>query len=388
MEPVNKKPKALFRDIKELTPGSFQRFYDEIMAEVRASNRLGSFSAVSIGTGVNALRADKDGIWLGSEKIENAPFKVDMYGNVTLNSISNIVGVDTSDEVDAKISISKDLIESAVASTYATQTALSVVQQTATELAISIGRTGGVNLVKNSVGAKGTITEWQEYDEDGVLVDARNTATIVQDEDVIHYTESKSALQISNQFIKQTLETIIGTVYTIYCRFEKNSTLTLTITGPGSVEVTTDGYISGAWATFSYQFTATTTATLIQFENTSGTATISDIIVKQGEANGWQPAPTELLGKNFRFDDDGFRISSPNNNIVSQHDEDGWVVADISAGDIGSGNEIRMLDIDKNRASVNNLVANTSAVFQRYNNSSSALRITPVSDGVIFTIND
>ncbi len=49
---------------------------------------LSNLQAVNIGDGgLNVFRADKSGIWLGSNKFATAPFKVDMSGNVTASSI-------------------------------------------------------------------------------------------------------------------------------------------------------------------------------------------------------------------------------------------------------------------------------------------------------------
>ena len=47
-----------------------------------------TFNSVGIGTGSKVFRADSSGIWLGAAEFGNAPFRVDMQGNATLNSVT------------------------------------------------------------------------------------------------------------------------------------------------------------------------------------------------------------------------------------------------------------------------------------------------------------
>lgn len=47
-----------------------------------------TFSSVGIGTGSKVFRADSSGMWLGASEFANAPFRVDMNGNVTMTSAS------------------------------------------------------------------------------------------------------------------------------------------------------------------------------------------------------------------------------------------------------------------------------------------------------------
>lgn len=47
-----------------------------------------TFNSVGIGTGSKVFRADSSGMWLGAAEFANAPFRVDMLGNATLNSVT------------------------------------------------------------------------------------------------------------------------------------------------------------------------------------------------------------------------------------------------------------------------------------------------------------
>lgn len=388
MEIKAPKAPASFRDLKAPQSVQFDQMIEDIMARVRESTRLAAFASLSVGNGPNAMRVDRSGMWFGAESFVNAPFSVDLDGNVTLHSIIAIDGVDTSDETDAKIAISKELIELAVSQTYASQDLVAALQVQADRVEVTVGRVGGTNLLKNSVGLKTTIAEWQVFDEDGVLVDARNTGTVDQSQEVKEHTEGKSAIVLSNQFIEQTPETITDEYYSFYCRYKKTSTLMLSITGETDIEITEDSYVSGSWTSFKVMVKIKQATTTVRIENTSGSATISDLVFKKGEVSGWQPAPNEVYGKGFRMDKDGFRITDANNTFVSQQDEQSYKIADISQGDIGSGNEIIMQEVNKDFVSVNRAIIQTRGTFQRYGNPSRALVIVPVDDGVFFTLND
>lgn len=49
---------------------------------------LTSVRSLQVGYGSKVLRVDRDGIWLGAEHFADAPFKVDMLGNMTASSVT------------------------------------------------------------------------------------------------------------------------------------------------------------------------------------------------------------------------------------------------------------------------------------------------------------
>lgn len=71
--------------IKIITPYEDIPFA-EIEQEDNSSRVKGN--TMEVGFGSKALRVDKEGLWLGAAKFANAPFKVDMQGNVTASSIT------------------------------------------------------------------------------------------------------------------------------------------------------------------------------------------------------------------------------------------------------------------------------------------------------------
>lgn len=45
-----------------------------------------SAAEINIGNGSNSFRADRQGIWMGSDRFATAPFRIDMNGNMWLKS--------------------------------------------------------------------------------------------------------------------------------------------------------------------------------------------------------------------------------------------------------------------------------------------------------------
>ena len=53
---------------------------------LQGKNYLASVAALQVGMGNKAFKSDDSGIWLGGNRFSNAPFKVDMDGNLTATS--------------------------------------------------------------------------------------------------------------------------------------------------------------------------------------------------------------------------------------------------------------------------------------------------------------
>jgi hypothetical protein len=289
--------------------------------------------------------------------------------NVTLDAITTAVN-----QAIAASDINADDIASI-------QSLMTTLTQTADALSLSVSGQGGSNLLKNSVGLKGDIKDWQVYDTSNVLVDATNSGTIDQSTDIINNTESGSAIIIAEQNILQTVPTIAGKLYTIYFRYKNSGTLNLNITGaPGTINPPD----SADWAVFKYQFTATTNSTTLKLSNGSGaTATISDIVEKLGDINGWIQAPNEVYGKNYRFDKEGFLLTDPNSTFKALLTNTSLTVYDTS-----SGSDKIVMQVSKDAGKITSLIAQDELVVQRYENSSKALRLKPTDRGAMLVIND
>lgn len=69
-----------FNDVPEATIGYTQ--------DISGQSLLDNVAAIAIGRGNRAFKADESGIWLGGNRFIDAPFKVDMAGNITATSAS------------------------------------------------------------------------------------------------------------------------------------------------------------------------------------------------------------------------------------------------------------------------------------------------------------
>jgi len=259
------------------------------------------------------------------------------------------------------------------------QSNLATLQLTSTALQVAVSGIGGTNLLKNSVGLKNTLTEWQILDVNGTLIDARNAGTIISDSDIDINSESGSGIRLLNQFITQTFSTILGQTYTAYFRYKSDGISTLSITGQTNITLTTQAN----WIVYKSQFVASSVSTTFRLETGVGiTATFSDIVCKIGDTSGWIQAPNEVYGTNFRFDKDGFSITSLTDPFKSLLDNQKLAVYDTSGG----SDKIVML-VSKDSGKITKLTAQDEFIVQRYENSSKSLRIIPTATGAQLVIN-
>ncbi len=63
--------------------------------DLRGFDDLRRTSALEVGTGGRAFKADESGIWLGGNKFTDAPFSVDMEGALAAKSATFTDGDDT-----------------------------------------------------------------------------------------------------------------------------------------------------------------------------------------------------------------------------------------------------------------------------------------------------
>lgn len=253
--------------------------------------------------------------------------------------------------------------------------------QTTEDIQIGISTSGGENLLKNSVGLKGTIEEWQNLDENGDPIDIRNDATVIRSTDVSNNTTSNCAISIEDQFIQQSVSTIDEESYTFYCRFKKVGDCVLTINGT-EYDVDTTGYVDNTWGEFSQEIVMGTNSTIIKLETATGdSCVLSDMVFKIGTANGWIQAPNEVYGVNFRFDKDGFSLESLSSSFRSVLDNEKLTIYNTSTSKT-------MAQFSVDSALMTDAIVQDSLTIQRYENSASAVRTLPTSTGGILVIND
>lgn len=312
--------------------------------------------------------------------------------SMTPDDLSNYY---TKAETDTNLNILQNSIESQVTQTNTNVTSLSntvdtlstTLTQTSTSLQAQIDNVGGTNLLKNSVGLKGSLYEWQVVDENGDPVDPNNTATISTDSTVVENSESHCGFLFApEQYIIQTIQTIDNADHTLYFKFRKSAGCNLKVTiGQTEYIVAPDGYVDDEWVSHSITFTApnTTTDIKIGIDNTVSTyAYVTDICCKIGTiCNAWSQAPNESYGQNFRFDADGLTITDSNNSFKSVLDEEKLGIYD-------TGSNRTMALFSKDHGQITELEVNDSLTIKEYGSNTTAVVFTKTSDGIIVSVND
>lgn len=259
---------------------------------------------------------------------------------------------------------------------------ITTLEQRADALELEVDSIGGTNLLKNSVGLKGDIKEWQLFDNDGNLIDSVNNGTVISNTDVQINSESGSSIRLDQQYILQTFPTIEGERYTYYCRYKSNADAHVEITGQ---ETTTVANSNEEWTTLQLIFTATASSTTLKITNTDQASgayiQLADNIVKLGSANGWVQAPNEVYGKNYRFDKDGFAITSETDTFKSVLDNQKLAVYDTSTDKV-------IMYVSKDEGKITDLTVQDMLIIQRYDNPSASGRFIPSDTGLMLVIND
>lgn len=217
------------------------------------------------------------------------------------------------------------------------------------------------------------------------FADAFNRGTVVQSTEVAMNTESGSGIYILGQYIQQVVPTIIGETYTFFTRFKKAGTVYVDITGQTQQELTITDYVDEEWGLYKYQFVATDENTTVKIDATAvdSAALVCDMVLKIGDVTGWVQAPNEVYGSNFRFDKDGFSITSQTDNFKSVLDNTKLAVYDTSSG----GNRAVMV-VSKDSGKISSLIAQETLSVQRYENPASRVRFIPTATGCMVVVND
>jgi len=71
-----------FKDIKEIV----QQGMEQGESFISFKSEEGDFQTIKIGAGDKSIKMDNQGLWLGTDSYTDAPFKVDMEGNITITA--------------------------------------------------------------------------------------------------------------------------------------------------------------------------------------------------------------------------------------------------------------------------------------------------------------
>ncbi len=248
---------------------------------------------------------------------------------------------------------------------------------------------GWVGLYTDGQGYGDDIVANIEYDDFSVWrYLATEMATVISDTDIAMNTESGSAIEVEGNYIEQTVDTIPNQLYTFFCRFKKFGDVTVDLTGAGleePLDLTVDDYVDEEWAVFKYQFTTLGEQVTLKIDATAedSWAIVGDMVLKIGDVTGWVQAPNEVYGKNFRFDKEGFSVTSQTDPFKSVLDNTKLAVYDTSSG----GQRVVMV-VSKDSGKISSLVAQETLSVQRYENPASRVRFIPTSTGCMIVVND
>ncbi len=365
-------------EVEDLAENTYETIVNEIILEVTGgvNEQIKSFIPTLTSTPYQYAG-------IIGQTIKNTEIIVNKQEGYIESLVSSVDGLSTSVALNSSeitsIASRVDVTESDINSLEDDVTTLT---QTADALTLQVEGMGGSNLILNSVGLKGSLTEWQLFDEEGALIDSDNDGTIIQTSEIKENSESGSAIQITDeQYLEQTFNTIIGETYTLYFRYKQTDNCYVYISAISEIELTGD---ADEWTVFKYDFVATEGTTTLRYRSVaSETITITDTVVKKGGCTGWQQAPNEVYGSNFRFDKDGFSITSQTDTFKSTLDN-----TSLSVYDTAGGTDRVMMVVSKDEGKITQFTAQEQLTVQRYDNSASALRIIPTDTGAMFVIND
>ncbi len=230
-------------------------------------------------------------------------------------------------EHESRITQNEKSIAATITKTDENTMSISEVKQGLENWQVKIEKSGGMNLIKNSVGFAGE-KYWGKNDPANLKV------SFVQNADVSNNTVSKSAIKVLHPKelaagYNHGFDTIPGATYSISARVKKgigrNAIIVFDISTVPSKTLLVPliencSSESGDWENVSGTFKAFTNKTHVYlycyaFDSTIAPTgiTVSDLMVIEGEVpTRWMPAPTEIYGSNVTIDIDGVLIRNPN----------------------------------------------------------------------------
>lgn len=214
--------------------------------------------------------------------------------------------VDNSEkEFNTKFEMTSQQINSVVNSISEQESTINNITQTINETTNQISETGGSNLLLNTRFYQNA-DEWEKSDNASFEV-------LLDDQDFISKTESKTAIKMKNGSISQQFSTIIGQQYTLSFKYKKaginvrNSQIYLMI-GSKKIDIFSTASQVNNITEFSYTYNATTTSPVIYIETNNDDFYVSDLIVQTGTSKIWSPNPSETRGLGHKLTRDELEL--------------------------------------------------------------------------------
>lgn len=208
-------------------------------------------------------------------------------------------------EFNTKFEMTSQQINSVVNSISEQESAINNITQTINETTNQISETGGSNLLLNTRFYQNA-DEWEKSENASFEV-------LLDNQDFISKTESKTAIKMKNGSISQQFSTIIGQQYTLSFKYKKaginirNSQIYLMI-GSKKIDIFSTTSQVNDITEFSYTYNATTTSPVIYIETDNDDFYVSDLIVQTGTSKIWTPNPSETRGLGHKLTRDELEL--------------------------------------------------------------------------------
>lgn len=240
---------------------------------------------------------------------EIVPIDYSKTGGITKTVFRTELAVDKQEQrIDAIVS-RQDATDASV------QEQFTQVSQDLNSITATIQRSGGGNLIRNSVGygkdTDGTLTIW-EY---GTGADTNTIKSQSSPASLNAGAVSGYEIMVTGAAtISQVVALTPGETYTLSARAQKASTGSATITianGTNSATLEFPDQTASAWGKQSVEFTPVEGANTVTISGTAGTTIeITDLMLATGGTTTWRQASGEIYNTQVSLDQDGVRVSS------------------------------------------------------------------------------
>lgn len=291
---------SVFKDI-ETAPA------ETMPQDQRMLNKVENFQ---VGFGSKVLRVDQDGLWLGSEKFANAPFKVDMEGNLTATSVTLSgylqVGEALSDigagNITGTYIANGAVVTSKLAANSVTASKISVSELSAISADIGSVTSGTITGALIRTSSSGARVEIDDNSDSIIIYDSSNDARIEIYDNLINFNDN-SEVRVASIYASDSANLLIdasnqagsnvlinaGTSGNVILSTGGNNYLGL---GQGDIEVYTFMDFNGYWIH---------SITSIDFDDVTSNPTSNGMMVyyDNGVTEGLR---MQFGGSDFQFD--------------------------------------------------------------------------------------
>lgn len=245
-----------------------------------------------------------------------------------------------------------------------------LITQLSDGLTLATSRSNGQNIVKGTSGRQ-TLDDWELTGE---------VITGIDDD-----TTSGGLIQVgdgvTDSTLQQTIRLIPNREYAYYFMYRMD-TITGSTYGVSICGIDIDLDESNFWQTASGSFTAQSKDNDIIVNSHLCRLYIADLILIEGQGvSVWQQAPNEVITATMIVDDRGTTWQKSGEAYEAHADNTEFEI-------VNRDQNRRIAYMDKDRAQFADTVIKGTLTVQRETTDSHALRIIPVTDGVMFVIND